>query len=140
MESGQTMEEVFKAAVKRLKDLSETRGIIALPLLEDDPLLLMLFILWPKFPPQLSWTEDQPGIIPALNQGRNCETEEELDCWTWEQAEVQEKELKKALNLESIDTVRATVEKGRLLCLLYADGSVNHQVLALLVSRMTGRV
>lgn len=123
--------------INKLKALSEGRGILAIKILQQDPVMLKLFIIWPKMP--IMWQPTEPMGEKESDDSFRMGAEPYLDRKIWAQAHPGYlKEVRNALELDSLRDARDAVMKARTLSLIWPDGSVNQRVLAFLISQTGG--
>lgn len=129
-EDPRALDSLWAEALKILKDLSRTRGLLAVPLVRKDQDLLKLLIYWSKIPMGRAIKQPPPDS-QGLSEG---ELEASLDSWAWRQVTPTLSRLKKLMDHDSVKETRDLMNQGRSLSLIYPDGTVNARVLTVLVS------
>ncbi len=126
--------DVFQKIVDELKELSATRGTLALGFVLEDDELMKLLIAWPRIEMRI----EEVGDPPSQESFLEGEREAVLDRWTWDQVKPDYPKLARLTGEESAIGSRKLAERGRSLGLIYPDGTVNATLIGILMSKAHG--
>lgn len=121
-------EQEWKDANKKLRDMSQTRGLLTLPILSLTT-YTRLFVMWPKIKREINLS-----MLPPIDEVLH---ERDLESILWGGVKVDEKDVKQKLGLEKVSEARGLFEALKNLCLIFPDGSINDLVLGVMVSRVS---